>query len=54
MLNIVLFFTVALATSLTIGTAGVLFGGQNNGECLGISHQTCKDNNNGGNNGTEY
>ena len=48
-LNIVLFFNVALATNLTIGTAVVLFGGQNNGECLGV-----KDNYNGDNNGTEY
>ena len=32
----------------------VLFGGQNNGECLGVSYQTCKDNNNVDKNGTEY
>ena len=45
---------VSKKTNLTIGTAGVLFGGQNNEECLGVSYQTCKDNNNGDNNGTEY
>ena len=51
---ILLFFTVTLATYLIIRTVVVLFGGQNNGECLGVIYQTCKVNNNGGNNGTEY
>ena len=46
-------FTVALATYLTIRTAVVLFGGQNNAECLELSYQTCKDNNNVDKNGTE-
>jgi len=31
----------------------VLFGGQNNWECLEVSYQTCKDNNNVDKNGTE-
>ena len=51
---IVLFFTVTLATYLTIRTVVVLFGDQNNGECLEVIYQTCKDNNNGDNNGIEY
>ena len=33
---IVLFFIVTLATYLVIRTVVVLFGGQNNGECLGV------------------
>ena len=51
---IVLFFYRYLGSISYYKNGSGLVWWSNNGECLGVIYQTCKDNNNGDNNGTEY